>query len=501
MPIALRIAAFALLASASASAQFATDAASPLAVWATANDDVQPKLADDGAGGTLVSFFSGSGYDVRLSRLDSAGSPVWAGGSILVEDRTSSSTTDYGMASDAAGNAYLAYDVGSSIVLSSFDPSGTQRWRKVVGSGMVGRVTVDEQGLVWVAFIEGSGTRVHRYDAAGNPLLGTGVLLSEAGASMFAADIQPSTGGSVIVSCVRYVGFTGAKVLRAHRIEPDGTRPWAANGVGVFTSGSLQFGNFPAFIPDGAGGAYFTWYTTSPLQCHAQRVDSAGAPLYGVNGVPVTSTPTGAERVSPSMTLGDDGRLYVFWSQHTPNTSIYGIYGQCFAKGARLWGASGAAVEPLAATYSRSWATAATADGGVLCFYDDSTSAVQDVIECARMNADGSVAWRQAVASNPGVKYRLVARPSLADGSVLAWQGGPSTGASDVFAARIDGTGQLGPGASAPSPDLDGNGVVNGADLAILLGQWGGPGSGDLDEDGQVGAADLAILLGAWSGK
>ncbi len=46
--------------------------------------------------------------------------------------------------------------------------------------------------------------------------------------------------------------------------------------------------------------------------------------------------------------------------------------------------------------------------------------------------------------------------------------------------------------------DLNGDGVVNAADLAILLGQWGGPGSADLNGDGTVSAADLAILLGAW---
>ena len=48
--------------------------------------------------------------------------------------------------------------------------------------------------------------------------------------------------------------------------------------------------------------------------------------------------------------------------------------------------------------------------------------------------------------------------------------------------------------------DLNGDGEVNGADLAILLGDWGaGKGSpADLNGDGTVNGADLAILLGAW---
>lgn len=53
--------------------------------------------------------------------------------------------------------------------------------------------------------------------------------------------------------------------------------------------------------------------------------------------------------------------------------------------------------------------------------------------------------------------------------------------------------------------DLDGDGGVDGADLAILLGGWGPCGgvkkggcTADLDNDGDVDGADLAILLGSW---
>jgi hypothetical protein len=48
--------------------------------------------------------------------------------------------------------------------------------------------------------------------------------------------------------------------------------------------------------------------------------------------------------------------------------------------------------------------------------------------------------------------------------------------------------------------DLDGNGLVNGADLAILLSNWNGSGFGDLNGDGVVNGADLAGLLGYWTG-
>ena len=47
--------------------------------------------------------------------------------------------------------------------------------------------------------------------------------------------------------------------------------------------------------------------------------------------------------------------------------------------------------------------------------------------------------------------------------------------------------------------DLNGDGIWDGQDLAILLAAWGTSGPGDLDGDGVVGGADLAILLGFWS--
>jgi hypothetical protein len=46
--------------------------------------------------------------------------------------------------------------------------------------------------------------------------------------------------------------------------------------------------------------------------------------------------------------------------------------------------------------------------------------------------------------------------------------------------------------------DINGDGAVNGADLAMLLGNWGGSGAGDLDGNGFVNGADLATLLGNW---
>lgn len=71
-------------------------------------------------------------------------------------------------------------------------------------------------------------------------------------------------------------------------------------------------------------------------------------------------------------------------------------------------------------------------------------------------------------------------------------------GSRGVFAINI--------AVSAPTPDLDSNEVVNGADLAALLASWGAcatpfaPCAADLNNDGVINGADLAALLAAWGG-
>jgi hypothetical protein len=52
----------------------------------------------------------------------------------------------------------------------------------------------------------------------------------------------------------------------------------------------------------------------------------------------------------------------------------------------------------------------------------------------------------------------------------------------------------------APDPDVNGDGLVNGIDLAFILTYWGSSAPiADLDDDGIVGGADLTIVLSGWT--
>jgi hypothetical protein len=81
----------------------------------------------------------------------------------------------------------------------------------------------------------------------------------------------------------------------------------------------------------------------------------------------------------------------------------------------------------------------------------------------------------------------------------------PEAGTSTVGLFRPGGAASTTIAAAVPSAaeavcvgDLNGDGVVDGADLGELLSAWGSSGPADLDGDGVVDGADLGILLGNW---
>ena len=82
--------------------------------------------------------------------------------------------------------------------------------------------------------------------------------------------------------------------------------------------------------------------------------------------------------------------------------------------------------------------------------------------------------------------------PVAADATLGLFKPG-AAGAADAVSIAV-----RAPAAPANPADLNGDGLVNAADIAVLLGNWGGSGAGDINGDGTVSAPDLAALLAAW---
>jgi len=511
-----------LLITSAATAQWTDDATLNTPVGVQAGEQTQAKIAPTADGGAYISWFGGAGYDVWLQRLDANGNAAWRA-PLLVADRGFSSTQDYGLAIDAAGHALLAFRDdrfgGIQITAARIAPDGTLDW------GVNGVQVTDDNdfkaapkiagladGDILVAWTHLNGVRLTRLDADGNLVWGPLVYTDAPGTANLslcdlhaadASDADKGDLGGAIVMWVRQQGAVGARRLFARSIDNEGNTRWDSGEI--FTVGSLQFGNFPPFLPDGDGGFVVAWYTSSPLQSFVQRFANTGAAQFATGGVPV-STNGSQLRTDPSAAFNRTTQdTYVFFRETSLSQNQVGVYGQRLSPtGARLWSDSGVEIAPVD-NDTASQINAVILDesiDGALVAYTESLGFNNDRVRASARNGDGTAAWRTPVvtaADQASGKSRLQAKASSDGFAILAWRDSRND-AGDIYAQNINPDGSLGMSDTPIPGDLNGDGVVDGADLGILLNAWGtNDPVADLNGDGVVDGADLGILLNNWT--
>ncbi len=439
-------------------AAWPSDGASHVVVADGASEQVQPKLAATADGGCYASWFDNAagGYDVRLQRLSVLGNEQWAHDGVLIADRDFSSTQDYGLSIDTAGNALLAYryDTGSGVHVyaSKVDSSGTPLWgvpgiqvSSGAGDANSPRITGTTDGNVVVAWSQGTDVKVQKLDAMGSPLWGGGVSLTPTSGSFLIADLRASDAGNAIVSWVP----NPARHLWAQKLaSADGASLWAAGHVQVYDAagGTLQFGNFPPFQSDGAGGAVFVWYTSSPsLQVRGQRVLANGTEVFAHNGVEA-STNAAQLRSSPSAAFDiASGDLFLFWRETNSLQSQIGLWGQRLdAAGARQWTDSGQTIVALGGEDVAQIVALLIGSEPVVAWaqaeaFDDQP------IHAARLDSTGALVWTPGIASvktgNSGTS-RLAGTVSTGGFAIYAWTDGETP--RDLLAQNLRPDGTLG---------------------------------------------------------
>lgn len=156
-------------------------------------------------------------------------------------------------------------------------------------------------------------------------------------------------------------------------------------------------------------------------------------------------------------------------------------------------------------------------DLAVGAFLDDDGGADRGAVWILLLNSNGTVKGHQKISDTEGGFAGVLENSDLLATSLAALGDLDGDGISDLaVGAQFDDDGGAGTGAvwvlfldgvpSTPADpaDLDGDGDVNGIDLAQLLAAWGrcpaSPPScpADLDGSGIVNGIDLALLLAAW---
>lgn len=243
---------------------------------------------------------------------------------------------------------------------------------------------------------------------------------------------------------------------------------------------------WPAIAAPAPAGA--AWNAT-PIEVRWNAVDPEGDPLAFM----VLYSPDGGDRWAPIVVNGEGDRI-VFDPSNLPGARP-GL-GRL-----RLLASDGFNTTEVDGSIESMFMTGNPPDVHILSPNADSFQRGASVLLHAsgwdledELLSDASLAWSSDLDGAVGTGRLFTTRRLSVGSHVITLAGTDADGLTTTRTIPI----VIAP-RSIPTPDIDASGIVNGVDLAMLLGNWGNFGVGDLNFDGTVDGADLAILLGDWS--
>ncbi len=276
-------------------------------------------------------------------------------------------------------------------------------------------------------------------------------------------------------------------------------------------------GLFSAGFPTAPCGARIEWYLEAATSVGAGRLPHATGEVFVTMVTQSSDSLVDTMETNLGWTVGATGdtatlgvwtRVDPVGTTAQPESDSLDLGAMCFITGQGvIGGAAGAADVDGGATtltsplidatndetlisyhrwYSNSLGGAPNSDSMPISISNDNGATwmlLEDVTENAGAWVAKSFRVADFVTPSAAVRVRFQAR-DLGTGSLVE-------AGVDFVRVSISGC------ADVPA-DLNGDGIVDGADISMLLNNWGGAGIGDIDGNGIVDAADLSALLNAW---
>ena len=229
--------------------------------------------------------------------------------------------------------------------------------------------------------------------------------------------------------------------IYAQRLDPDGRRLWAVNGVPICTESYGQLS--PLICPDGAGGAIIAWTdprASNVRDIYAQRIDPDGNVLWTANGVAVC-TEVQHQHLNDICMDGVGGAILVWQDERSGSLDWDDIYCQRIdLNGNILWTAGG--VPLCTGGWLKDWARVVSdGKGGAIFSWIDW---INTRIAAQRVNAAGTVMWTvngETARDAAGSPYEPEIVPDGSGGAVISWTDHRDW--YDIYVQRTDSLGNM----------------------------------------------------------
>lgn len=215
--------------------------------------------------------------------------------------------------------------------------------------------------------------------------------------------------------------------IYAQKINSAGAPVWTVNGVRLLGFTTLKWATRnPIIAPDGSGGAVVAWQDARNLavtanDIYAQRVSSSGTPLWAGNGVPVVQS--AGEQGYPDIAALPGGKCAIVWEDKRAGN--YDIYAQVLdSTGAFLWGADGRIICGSANDQRTPRVCRDGSDGIITAWTDKRAGTLYTDIYAQRLSSGGAPLWAGdgvPVCTAPGSQTRIRMGESVSGYTILTW--------------------------------------------------------------------------------
>lgn len=218
------------------------------------------------------------------------------------------------------------------------------------------------------------------------------------------------------------------------------SNPAVNNPICIFTNDQ----EFPNLCSDGDNGAIIVWKDkrTDAGDIYAQRIDKNGNVRWNTNGVAICTTIN--LQTSPQILSDAKGGAIIVWDDQRTGLYSGNIYAQRInADGQVLWTTNGVAVKAGVA-YSPKIVTDGTG-GAIIAWRDDRISTDAADVYAQRIDSSGNIMWTPSTgveittAASQQAPSRIVSDDSA--GAIIIWTHVRADGTRNLFAQRINASG------------------------------------------------------------
>ncbi|UCF04173.1 MAG: T9SS type A sorting domain-containing protein [bacterium] len=431
-------------------------------------------IIPDGTGGVFIAWTdhrNGAHDEVYAQRFDADGNALWTPGGVDVTQALAVDQEAPQIVPVGDGGVIIIYENNNmldfNITAQRLDADGNILWP--MAGHTICAATGDQEYPVAVS--DGSGgavvawrderdgnmdVYVQRIDSSGAvQWAANGVAICTAADTQSDIVLVSDGNHGAIMTWTDHRAGTESDIY-TQRVNQYGATTWSANGVPVCTATDYQY--TPQIIPDGGGGAIITWMdyrSGGATDIYAQRVDPGGWMQWAANGEAICTAMNAQDY--PQLVPDGAGGAIIAWEDYRGTMIVHwNVYAQRVdLDGNVLWAPDGVAICTAWDTQS-DVAITSTPDGGAIIAWEDSRNGVEEDVFAQKIDTTGNVLWEtngMPVSDVVDMQVHIRLVEDGEGGAVVSWMDNrPEDYNWDLYALRIDHQGNWG----YPAPVITG---------------------------------------------